>query len=92
MLATLAIAASSASLVDGETEDPSRLTVERIFGTHEFEPESVSVQWLATGSGSMYTTLEPSKGPTGGQDLVRYNPANGEREVLVTAEHLIPTR
>ena len=82
MLATLAIAALSVSFVDGETEDPSRLTVERIFGAREFEPENVSVHWLTTASGSMYTTLEPSKGPSGGQDLVRHDPANGRARGL----------
>ena len=34
------------ALIAGENEDPSRLTVERIFGDHEFEPEHVSVRWL----------------------------------------------
>ena len=87
----LAIAVPSSHLVAGEMEDPSRLTVDRIFGAREFEPETVSVQWLAAASGSMYTTLEPSKGPSGGQDLVRHNPSNGERGVLVSAEQLIPT-
>jgi dipeptidyl-peptidase-4 len=91
MVVVLAIAMPSPRLVAGEKDDPSRLTVERIFGAHEFQPESVSVQWLASGSGSIYTTLEPTKGPSGGQDLVRYNPVNGEREVLVAAEQLIPT-
>ena len=33
-----------------EKEDPRRLTVERIFGAHEFEPEHVSVRWLEAGS------------------------------------------
>jgi hypothetical protein len=75
MVATLAIATSSASLVAGEKEDPSRLTVNRIFGAREFEPDTVSIHWLATASGSMYTALEPSKGPAGGQDLVRHNPS-----------------
>jgi dipeptidyl-peptidase 4 len=90
MVAILAFALPSSGLVAGEKEGPSRLTVERIFGAHEFEPESVSVRWLATASGSLYTMLEPSKDPTGGRDLVGYNPGNGERQALVTAAHLIP--
>jgi dipeptidyl-peptidase 4 len=87
---TLAIAVPSSRLVAQEKQDPSKLTVERIFGKHEFEPESVSVQWLASESGSTYTKFEPFIRPSGGRDLVRYNPANGERETLVRFEHLIP--
>jgi dipeptidyl-peptidase-4 len=73
-----------------EKRDDPHLTVERIFGRHEFEAESPSVKWLHDGSG--YTTLEPSKDPTGGQDLVQYDAATSKRDVLVPAAHLIPPR
>ena len=33
-------------LVAQEKDDPSRLTVERIFGRDEFEPEHVCVRWI----------------------------------------------
>ena len=39
------------ALIAGEDEDPSRLTVQRIFGAHEFEPDHVSVRWLDGGNG-----------------------------------------
>jgi dipeptidyl-peptidase-4 len=74
--------------VAAEKEDPSKLTVPRIYGTHEFEPEVVSVHWLADSSG--YCTLEPSAGPTGGRDVVHHEPESGKRTVLVPAAHLIP--
>ena len=42
----------------GEKEDPSRLTVDRIFGTHEFEPEPCP--FVGSRTVPTYTTLEPS--------------------------------
>jgi dipeptidyl-peptidase-4 len=79
--------------VGAATEPPDpKLTVERIFGAHEFEPESVSARWLPLESKSVagYTTLEPSKGPFGGRDIVVHDAASGERRVLVPAELLVP--
>jgi dipeptidyl-peptidase-4 len=88
IVAILVFASPSSYLVAGEKEDPSRLTVGRIFGAPEFEPEHVSVHWLAAGAG--YATLEPSTGPAGGRDLVRHDPTTGERSVLVAAADLVP--
>ena len=56
-VAFLAIGLLSSSLWAGEEPDPSRLTVARIFGDHEFEPEHVSAQWLGDGQG--YISLDP---------------------------------
>jgi dipeptidyl-peptidase-4 len=69
-------------------DDPSKLTVQRIFGAHEFEPENVAVHWLAEGTG--YCTLEPSEGSVGGRDVVQHDPETGKRTVLVPAAHLVP--
>jgi dipeptidyl-peptidase-4 len=44
--------------------------------------------WLADGSG--YTTLEPSPDFEKAKDIVRYDPATGERTVLVPASSLVP--
>src|ERR1700677_4201547 len=66
-----------------EKTNASLLTVERIFGRHEFEAESPSVRWLPDGSG--YTMLEGSKDSGGAQDLVLYDAATGKREILVPA-------
>jgi dipeptidyl-peptidase 4 len=73
-----------------EKPDDSLLTVERIFGRHEFEAESPGVRWLPDGSG--YTMMEGSKESSGGQDLVQYDAATGKREILVPAAHLVPPR
>lgn len=70
-------------------EDPSLLTLERIIVGKEFGAQFYgAVQWLADGSG--YTKLEDSEETAGGRDIVKYNPATGAREVLVTAAALIP--
>jgi dipeptidyl-peptidase-4 len=65
-----------------------QLTVERIFKDHEFEADGASVHWLPEGGG--YSTWEDSKETPGSRDLIRHDPATGDREVLVQAAHLIP--
>jgi dipeptidyl-peptidase-4 len=71
-----------------EQPDASILTVERIFSTGDFATESFGpARWLEDGSG--YVTLEPSQAGAG-RDIVRYNPADGSREIMVNASRLIP--
>ncbi len=84
----LAIALPCSQLIAAENEDPRRLTVQRIFGAHEFEPEHVSVRWMGPEHG--YSTLEPSAGPLGGRDIVRHDPKTAAKEVMVSAELLVP--
>ncbi|MHB1328776.1 MAG: S9 family peptidase [Gemmatimonadales bacterium] len=68
--------------------DPSMVTVERIYGTADFQPERFGpTRWL--GDGSSYTTLEASVG-SGGRDIVRYDTQTGAREVLIPASRLVP--
>jgi dipeptidyl-peptidase-4 len=72
-----------------EEAKPSRLTLEQIFGDEAFEIKRFeSARWLADGSG--YTVLEPSPDFEEAQDIVRYDPATGERTVLVPATSLVP--
>ncbi len=67
----------------------SLLTLDRIFLGREFSTESFGgVQWLEDGSG--YTVLESSGTVERGRDIVKYNPATGRREILVSAELLVP--
>ncbi len=40
--------------------------------------------------GSSYATVEPAAGPSGGDDLVRYDAATGTRSVIVAATRLVP--
>jgi dipeptidyl-peptidase-4 len=70
-------------------DERSLLTLDRIFLGHEFESErSRGIRWLEDGSG--YTTLEPSRSGDKGTDIVKYDPASGRREVLVSNEQLVP--
>lgn len=72
-----------------DPDDPSLLTLDRIFLEREFSGERFGrIQWLGDGRG--YTILEPSASVNGGMEIVKYEPETGQREVLVTAGHLIP--
>jgi dipeptidyl-peptidase 4 len=72
--------------VDPSKDDPSVLTLERIFSSKDFELEKTpALRWRKRGSG--YVILESSKG---GQQLVAHDPAAGKPEVLVPDHWLIP--
>jgi len=72
-----------------KTSDPSLLTLERIFSSEEFKAEKFGpARWLQDGTG--YTTLEDSNALESGKDIVRHDPDSGTREVLVSADSLIP--
>jgi len=82
------LAASSAGAAE-EAPDPSQLTLERIFEDDEFEVETFGpARWLEDGSG--YTTLESAENAEGAKDIIRYDPATGDRSVLVPASLLAP--
>jgi dipeptidyl-peptidase-4 len=69
-------------------DDPARLTLERIITDNEFRTEGFGpARWLKDGTG--YTTLERAQGGHG-RDLIKSNPADGRREILVPAEKLRP--
>ncbi len=87
VLLSLVTAASSLPAAAQQT-DPSRLTVQRIYGSPEFfsQPFGPS-RWL--GDGSAYTTVEPSADGSG-QDIVRYDVEKGSREIMVSADRLVP--
>ena len=74
----------------GQTADPSRLTVERIFASDEFQPARFGgFRWLK--DGDSYAKLEPSPTIKGAFDLVSYRVDNDKREVLIAAGKLIPS-
>ena len=63
-----------------QTDDPSLLSVRRIYGSPEFKPELFGpARWLA--GGTSYTIQEDSK-EGAGQDIVRYNTETGARMYL----------
>ncbi len=71
-----------------EETNATKLTVKRIFASGDFGGEGFSARWLDDSSG--YTTFEASKAPGGGRDLVRHNPKNGAKDVLVSAAEFVP--
>jgi len=68
--------------------DPSRLTVERIYSSGEFQPQGFGgFKWLK--EGNTYARLEPSAAVQGSQDLVRYQIDTNARDVLISADKLV---
>ncbi len=65
----------------------SELTVERIYGSSDFNEASFSAQWLEA---DVYLTLERAEGDAGGRDIVAWKAETGERTVLVKASQLVP--
>src|SRR5215468_6058260 len=75
-------------IAPAQTTDPSRLTLERIFASNEFQPARFGgFRWLK--DGDSYAKLEPSPTIKGAMDLVSYRIDNEKREVLIPAEKLI---
>src|SRR5678815_4430338 len=76
-----------------QTPQPSvdpKLTVERIFASPEFRPERFGgFRWLK--DGDSYAKFEPSDKVKDAMDLVRYQLADGKRDVLLAADRLVPT-
>jgi len=95
ILLLAAITACSATSDSPQVPDPTRfppeslLSLERIYESGDFDTSGFGpARWLADGTG--YTTLEWSSGELRGREIVRYDPATGEREVLVAVERLVP--
>src|SRR4051812_41022755 len=89
LLACLAVLLQTSPLAASQREgdDPALLTLDRIFASGEFQPESYGpVRWLSRQGG--YVISVPSTLPKGAHDLVRIDPATGKQEVLVSALHL----
>ncbi|MEO8074439.1 MAG: S9 family peptidase [Acidobacteriota bacterium] len=73
-----------------QTTDPSLLNVDRIFDSGEFGAQYVGgFRWLK--SGDAFTKIESSASVQGGTDLVGYDVEKNTRNVLISAEKLIPT-
>jgi len=71
------------------TNDPSLLTVDRIFSTDEFRDEKPAAMRWSRRTSDYFTLETPEAGGTG-RDLVRHNPATGQRETVVPASAFIP--
>ena len=72
-----------------QTANDPKLTIERIFGSPEFRPESFGgFRWLK--DGESFAKFEPSPTMQGSMDLVRYPIETNKRDVLLPAEKLVP--
>jgi len=72
-----------------EKNDPSILTIDRIFDPNEFETEKFGpLKWLEDGSG--YTTLEDNDDFAEGKDIVRYDPQTDSSEIIIPCARLVP--
>ena len=89
LLVLLLFTASVTSQVHAQREDPSILSLERIFTSEEFVSEPLGpTRWLD--KGAVYTAVEPSANNKEASDLVEYDPTSGRRTVVVSASQLIP--
>ena len=85
----LAVMAFAALGAEESKEKPNPLlSLDRLYGKPEFSAKSYGVKWLEAGQG--YVRLEKSKATKEARDIVRVDPATGNREVLVAAKALIP--
>ncbi len=66
--------------------DESLLTVHRIFGVREFDPEPLPARQWSAKSPTYFTLDEAGTG----RELVRNDPATGKKEVFVPASALVP--
>lgn len=71
------------------TNDPSRLSLDRLFASEEFSEEKLTpLRWSRRASA--YFTLEAPATGGPGHDLVRHDPATGRKETVVPASAFIP--
>ncbi|MDI1241525.1 MAG: S9 family peptidase [bacterium] len=91
-VALVIVALSSFSGLFAQTSQPAvdpKLTVDRIFNSGEFQPERFGgFEWLK--DGDSYAKFEPSVKVKGAMDLVRYQIDTEKRDVLLSADRLIP--
>jgi dipeptidyl-peptidase-4 len=72
-----------------ETEDPSLLTVDRLYNSNEFAAESFgAARWVEGGAG--YLKIESAQAPAQGREIVRFDTETGSREITIPAARFIP--
>ena len=85
LAATLAILVGAPALT--AQQDSSLVTLERLFNSEDFSADFFGpARWLRD---SGYTTFERAP-DSRGRDLVRTDPATGQKQVLLAAAKLIP--
>ena len=85
----MAIGAPISAGAQQTVADSSLLTVERIFGSSDFDGDFFGpALWF---DDSTYTILEPAQAPATGRDIVRYDAASGRRSIFVPSTSLVPS-
>ncbi|HET9512448.1 MAG TPA: DPP IV N-terminal domain-containing protein, partial [Gemmatimonadales bacterium] len=83
----LSLALAIAPAARAQQTDSALLSVQRIYASRDFRGDVFGpARWFPTGTA--YTTLEEVTG--GGREIVRFDAASGQREVLVPAARLTP--
>jgi dipeptidyl-peptidase-4 len=91
-LAALVLVAMAAATTAQEADRAGALHAQlrRIFDERAYDvPRFGPARWLPDGTG--YTSVERAAARTGGWDIVRYDAASGDRQVLVAGTRLVPT-
>src|SRR5260370_8747981 len=89
LLVALAALVLFASHLYAQQTERSALNLDRIFSSKEFQSETFGpARWID--DGAAYTTLEPSAKEKEARDIIRYDAASGQRNVLIAADSLKP--
>ncbi|HSU50647.1 MAG TPA: DPP IV N-terminal domain-containing protein, partial [Segetibacter sp.] len=87
-LSIVTIAVFTGFVSIAQTQKKSLLTLEDIYSNRTYSQKGFGpVRWMKDNKG--YSTLEANN-EFGGKDIVRYDAVSGDRNVLVSAEKLIP--
>ncbi|MBP6977994.1 MAG: S9 family peptidase [Bacteroidales bacterium] len=80
---------SAPATAQEKQEDPSLLSIDRIFNSMDFMMDRVMpIRWIE--GGNAYTTFERSETVKFGRNVIRYESSTGEKSILVEAEKFIP--
>ena len=84
--------AATVPVARGQTAGGSRVTLDRLFTTPDFQEDGLGpVHWFPGGTHTAYTMAMPVGERAGvGTDIVRFDAATGARDVLVPASKLTP--
>jgi len=86
---SLCLALLAASFATGQERSDLEERLRRIFEERVFDAKTFGpARWLD--GGTFYTTVEPSESVEDARDIVRYDTASGQREILVSAEARMP--
>lgn len=87
--ASLITAGCEAPISQDTLSDAEAVSLERIYSSSDFKSERAGgTNWLEDGSG--YTRIEASQSHDSGDDVVLYNPATGDKKVIISAAQLVP--